>query len=249
MGFGFDFGGSKGSSKSSPWAVQTPFLTQGFEQAQSILQNQQNSPYANVMGQYGQMLAPSLGMAQNFNQQVLDGQQGQFSNPFASEQYGQIQQNYWNPAYQQAADSIRADTVEGLRRSDWGDAMGASMAGMGVGIDSDPYVKARLAQSEQASRGYQQALSGLHMGAMQQAQGTADQWAGANLQNQYAGFGNQAAAAGWMGEAGMQGINLQNQQYNQPWQDLQNYWNIVGSNSWGGKTKGKEMSAGFKYDK
>lgn len=233
MGFGFSFGGSKSKSKSSPWAPQQPYITGGFERAEEALDAQQSSPYANVMGQYGQMLAPSLGQAQGFYQGAMDGT----ANPYASEQYNQMLGDYWNPAYQQAADSIRTDTVEGLRRSDWGDAMGASMAGMGVGIDSDPYVKARLRQSEDAMRGYQSSLSGLHMGAMGQAQQRADQFAGSQFQ-----------AANQMGSMGMQGVGLQAEQYNLPWQDLQNYWNIVGGTNWGGKQKGKDKSAGFGFD-
>lgn len=243
--FGFGAGSSKSKSNSAPWKPQAAQLTQGFDWANQIYQNQQNSPYANVMGQYGEMLAPSIGAAQGFNQQVLDGQAGQFTNPYQSEQYQGIQSNYWTPFHQQSADQIRADTVEGLRRSDWGDAMGASMAGMGVGIDSSPYVKARLASSERATQGYQRALSGLHQGAWGQAQQNADQWAQADLGNQFAGFGNQAAAANNMGQFGIQGIGMQNQQYQQPWQDLQSYWNIVASNNWGGKTQGKDTSFGI----
>lgn len=241
MSFGFSFGGSK--SKSNPWAAQSPFLTGGFQQAQDTLNSQGQSPYANVMGQYGSQMAPGIGDAMGFNQSVLSGQAGQFSNAFEDPRYQQTLQDYWQPQHQMAADQIRADTVEGLRRSDWGDAMGASMAGMGVGIDSSPYVKARLAQSEQATRGYQSALTNLHQGAFGQAQHRADQWAGADMGNQYAGFQNQAMAAGNLGQMGMQGVGMQHQQYNQPWQDLSNYWNIVGSNNWGGKTS--DRSAGF----
>jgi hypothetical protein len=303
MAFGFSFGGSKSKSKTNPWGPQIPYVEGGFSQAQNLLdrggfqgdwwldpnnmqqaamqggyqQAGQAQTVGNLMSRYGQALAPSMGQAQGFQQSVLDGSAGQFSNPYASDQYNNIAGDYWKPQHQQMADNIRSETVEGLRRSDWGDAMGASLSGMGAGIESSPYVKARLAQSEQATRGYQNALSGLHMGAAGQAQQTANQWAGADMSNQYAGFGNQANAANslmGMGQAGiglMQGgygmgqqgyqdqagwgdyqggfdaakLQGQHAQFQAPWDNLTNYWNIIASNNWGGTTKGKTASFGF----
>ena len=232
--FGISGGAKKEKTTNNPWGVQIPYLQSGFEQAQANLTASQQSQYGNILGQYGSQLAPSIGQAQNFYSGVMSGG----ANPYTSDQYNQIRGDYWQPQHQQMADDIRSQTVEGLRRSDWGDAMGASMSGMGVGIDSSPYVKARLAQSEQATQGYQSQLAGLHMGAAGDATNLANQWAG-----------SQFGAADQMQQLGMAGLGMMGQQHNLPWQDLQNYWNIIGSKSWGGTStkKSKELSGGIGF--
>lgn len=230
--FGFDFGGGKSKQRSAPWKQQQPYLMTGFEEAERRLQQADQSQYGNILGQYGAQLAPSLGEAQNFYSGVMSGG----ANPYTSDQYNQIRGNYWQPQHQMMADDIRAQTVEGLRRSDWGDAMGASMSGMGTGIESSPYAKARLAQSEQATQGYQSQLANLHMGAAGQAQQVADQFAG-----------SQFGAANQMANMGMGGLDLLGQQHQLPFQDLMNYWNIAGGANWGGTQKGKDMKAGFSF--
>jgi GTP cyclohydrolase II len=216
MSFSFGFGGGKSKAKTGPWARQAPFLTQGFDWAQNLYNQQQSSPWASTLGQYGQMLAPNIGQANQFFGSVMDGS---FQNQFDS-----MRENYWRPENQVAADALRSDTIEGLRRSDWGDALGASISGLGVGQGSDGYLKMRLASEENALRGYQQQLAGMHGQAADRQYQAASDWAGRS-------FGG----ANMMANMGMQGLDLLHQQNQAPWETLNNYWNIIAGNSWGGK--------------
>lgn len=265
------------SSVTNPWEAQTPYLTGGFEAAQNLLNqgmtpeqiqaiqmggqaSQLAGPIGDFMRQYGQQIAPSLGQATDFYGQVMQGNAGQFTNPYESQQHQGIMQNYWGAPQQMQADALRADTIEGLRRSDWGDALGASLAGVSVGEESSPYLKMRMAAEENATRGYQTQLAGMHDRAFGQATQRANNWAGADMGIQQQGFGNQMAAAGSMTGIGQQGFGLMQQGYgmNQQgaqdmgawgnygqgaqWTPLQNYWNVVGSNSWGSNTKSKSTT-------
>ena len=111
MGFGFDFGGSKSKSKSSPWGVQIPYLKTGFETAEANLAAAQQSQYGNILGQYGSQLAPSIGQAQNFYSGVMSGG----ANPYTSDQYSSIVVD--NRFLQDSYNTL--DASFGLRKDTW----------------------------------------------------------------------------------------------------------------------------------
>jgi hypothetical protein len=224
------FSKSKSKGKTSPWAPQQPYLKDGFGFALDTYNQQQSSPWGQMLGQFGNQMAPGIGQAQDFFGSTLDGSH--------QAQVDSMRQNYWRPENQMAADALRADTVEGLRRSDWGDALGASISGLGVGQRSDGYLKMRMGSEENAMRGYQQQLAGLHNAAADRQYQAANDWSQRGFQG-----------AGMMGQMGMQGMNLLAMQHQLPWDNLSNYWNIVGGANWGSRTKekGGQMGGNFGF--
>ena len=248
MALGLSFGSQKSKSSSNPWAKQIPFLTQGFESAQNLLNSADQSfqGIADLLGQYGNQLLPQLGQVGEFAQGLLNAPGGENFNPFAKghDAYNQITQDYFTPADQMAADRMQADLMENFRRSDAGDAMGASLAGVGVGDRSSEYLQARALGLGETQNAISRGLVGLHQGALGRATDRANQYANTFMQNQ----GN-AMDALWQG--GQMGASMLpgSWQFAQDatWNPLQNYWNIVGSNSWGGTTKGKGSSMGMNF--
>ena len=227
-------------SETNPWAVQSPYLQWAFQNAQDLAKQ---GPYEgsywtdpnamqqwanesgfnaamggipglqNMYQQYSNMLAPQLGMASQYNTDVLSGVRGGINNPYGSEQYNNMLSDYWSPAYQAADQANLTAGIEALRRSDFGDALGASLSGQGVGPTSSEYLQARNLQAENMMDQYQQNNANLQMNALGAAQQRANQWAGADLQGQFNQLGMQDRAAGAANQMGMAGIGLGQQGY------------------------------------
>lgn len=242
LSFGFGGSKESGSSKSSvnPWLAQQPYITGGFQQAAALMgagpyggaywtdPNQMmlnanmggyNASMAGIGGlgdmysQYSSMLAPQLGAASQYATDVMSGVRGGYTNPYGSEQYNQMLGDYWNPAYQAADQANLTAGIEALRRSDFQDALGASLAGQGVGGTSSEYLQARNLQAENMMDQYQQQNAQLQMQGLGQAQQRANQWAGADFQGQQLQNAYQQQAASMANQMGMAGIGLGQQGY------------------------------------
>lgn len=247
--FSFGASGEKSKSKTvnNPWSQQSPYLTQGFEAAAARLNNPAGGNYQSIqdlLTQYGSQLMPGLGQAQNMYGQMMQNPGSAQLNPFAAgnEGYNDIMGNYWTEPYQMASQQMESDALERFRRSDKGDAMGASLAGQAVGPKATEYLEARALALGETENALARGNVGLRQGAMQQAQGRADSYANTFANNQQGGL------AGMWG-AGMQGAQMLPGAYNfgqsAQWSPLRNYWDIIGSNSWGGTstTSGSKGSA------
>ena len=242
LGFGFGGSKESGSSKSStnPWAKQAPFLEWAFQNAQQLAGS---GPYGgaywtdpnqmmlsanqagydaslggvgalgDMYGQYSAMLAPQLGMASQYATDVMSGVRGGYTNPYGSDQYNQMLSDYWSPAYQAADEANLNAGIEALRRSDFQDALGASLAGQGVGGTSSEYLQARNLQAENMMDQYQQMNAQLQQSALGAAQQRANQWAGTDFQSQQLQNAYQQQAAGMANQMGMAGIGLGQQGY------------------------------------
>jgi hypothetical protein len=247
---GLNIFGKKEKSKSTtnPWAKQAPFLETGFNTAQDLMNlTMGDNSWQGIQGlmqQYGEQLMPGLGQAQSmFGNLMADPGNAQY-NPYAAghQGYNDITQNYWTQPYEMAGQQLQADLMENFRRSDAGDAMGASLAGQGVGPRSTEYLQARALGLGETQNALSRGMVGLHQDAM----GTA-----VNRANNYAGsfLGNQGAALDGMWQSGMAGAGMLPQAYafgqEAQWSPLRNYWDIVGAANWGGSTKSKGSSFGF----
>lgn len=239
MGFSFSGGGSKGSSKSTtnPWAKQSPYLEQGFGRAEDILNqgpyqgqwwvdpNQMQTHAAatgfenagqanylqNIFQGMGGDMAGGLGESQDFFSQLMTGGVGNFQNPWEAEQYDRLRGDAWNPTLQAASDQAWESISEKARRSDFGDAMGASLSGQGTGAASDRYLQSRQNVMSDAMRSFGDAEVGLRMQGLNAAENRAGSWAGAQMQGDQFQLGNQIGAAGQLAGLGTQGMDFLNQ--------------------------------------
>jgi hypothetical protein len=246
------FGSEKSKSTTNPWAPQIPYLESGFGRADDLYNLSAEDAgwrsIQDILSQYGQQLMPNIGTATNFAQGQMQNPGAAQYNPYAadSQGYNAITQDYWTPPYEMASQQMQSDLMENFRRTDAGDAMGASLAGQGVGPRSTEYLQARALGLGETQDAISRGLVGLHQGAM----GTATQRA-----NNYAGSfqNNQASGLESLWRSGVAGANMlpQSYQFGQDalWNPLQNYWNIVAGANWGGTTKGKgsNMSMGFEF--
>lgn len=289
-------GGSVSSSQSeterNPWAEQIPYLTGGFEQAESLMNRgiypgqwwvdpnqtqrdawgggaswaQQNLGMGQEMIDIGRGMLPGMGTAQDFYQKQLQGGAG-ITNPYESGQYQDIiQQNMWGDQYQNMLDAANQNLMDVQAMQNKDARLGAAMSGMSGGSDQMRKYAANAlgAQTQSADIENRLRMQGQQYGTQQ-----ADQWAQQNLGGQMQDLMARRGSADYLGGLGQQGLGLMQQgygfgqgaygdmagwgdyqggfdrerlagemsQWNAPWQNLQNYWNVIGSGNWGGTEK------------
>lgn len=228
--FSFSASGSRQQSQSNPWSKQAPFLQQGFQRAEDILNNPYQGSWqanqndwqtramqggfqhagsafdiGNLMQNTGAGMASGLPGAQGVYAQ---GMQDQFANPYESDQFGAIRGDSWGAPYQAASDHAFSNMMENVRRSDFGDAMGGSLAGHGTGAGADRYLQARQNAMGEGLRGWSDQDMGLRMQGLQSAENRANTWAGSQMQGQQQQFQNRQGSAANMAGFGMQGMDM-----------------------------------------
>ena len=225
-------------------------------------------------GQLGQGFNPAM----QFYNQALQGGMG-ISNPYAGDQYQNIiRDNSWTGIDQDQLDLAQGAIADQRAMSDRGTRLGASMSGVAGGSDSlrgyaeNALGADRLAGdvANQIARSGQDRATGManqwagqnvagQMADNQFQSGAAGSMAnlgaqGANyLQNAY-GMGQQGYrdAAGWgdyQRDFDQEQIGADKAQFEDPWNNLARYWNVVGGSNWGGttETESKSTSASGKF--
>lgn len=232
----------------NPWAAQDPYLQQGFAEAARMMgQGPYQGNYwvdpnymqqAAMAGGYGASDPTGImsrlygmgdmGMARygdslNYMNQAMQGRS--FDNPYGGAEYNDmVSANRWTDADQQMADRLGESAQIGFERSDFGDRGAAAMSGLGGGSD---YQISRGLAAADTNRALGLQLGNLERSAEQRAYGTANQWAGQQVQNQYADWAARDNAAAQLYGAGRAGMGDMTGAYNF---GQQGYGNMAG---WG----------------
>lgn len=230
----------------NPWAAQDPYLQQGFAEAARMMgQGPYQGNYwvdpnymqqAAMAGGYGAsdptgVMTRLYGMADqgmsrygdslNYMNQAMQGRS--FDNPYGGAEYNDmVSANRWTDADQQMADRLGESAQIGFERSDFGDRGAAAMSGLGGGSD---YQISRGLAAADTNRALGLQLGNLERSAEQRAYGTANQWAGQQVQNQYADWAARDNAAAQLYGAGRAGMGDMTGAYNF---GQQGYGNMAG---------------------
>jgi hypothetical protein len=218
MAISLGFGGNKqsgttsGSSTQNPWEQQSPFLQQGFDWASQNYQNA-SQPNQNMQQGWGAQLGAmdtmgniAQGAAQSNQFLMSPDQLNPESNPYLAANLGVLQDQAQQGFQRQLAEIDRGAAGSGM--------FGGARQGVAQGLAAEGVTNALAGNTaNMLMQNYQQGTNNM-LGAQQMA--------------------NQIQMGQTMPGQVQAGIGMQEQQV--PQQALQNYWNVVGGNNWGGTT-------------